>query len=55
MTKAELIEEVSRVVEMTQKDSEAIFDRVARILRRGNNFTPISASSRQFHHDHVFV
>ena len=37
MTKAELIEEVSRVVEMTRKDSEviveAIFDSVVRALR----------------------
>src|SRR5579863_4672868 len=40
MTKAELIEEVSRVVEMTRKDSEviveAIFDSVVRALR-GND------------------
>ena len=40
MTKAELIEEVSRVVEMTRKDSEviveAIFDRVVRALRTGD-------------------
>ena len=40
MTKAELIEEVSRVVEMTRKDSEviieAIFDSVVRALRRGD-------------------
>ena len=39
MTKAELIEEVSRVVEMTRKDSEviveAIFDSVVRALRSG--------------------
>lgn len=39
MTKAELIEEVSRVVEMTRKDSEviveAIFDSVVRALRGG--------------------
>ena len=37
MTKADLIEEVSRVVEMTRKDSEviveAIFDSVVRSLR----------------------
>ena len=37
MTKAELIEEVSRVVEMTRKDSEviveAIFDSIVRSLR----------------------
>ena len=40
MTKAELIEEVSRVVEMTRKDSEviveAIFDSVVRALRGGD-------------------
>ncbi len=40
MTKAELIEEVSRVVEMTRKDSEviveAIFDSVVRALRSGD-------------------
>ena len=40
MTKAELIEEVSRVVEMTRKDSEviveAIFDSVVRSLRTGD-------------------
>ncbi|HEV2198723.1 MAG TPA: HU family DNA-binding protein [Bryobacteraceae bacterium] len=40
MTKAELIEEVSRVVEMTRKDSEviveAIFDSVVRSLRNGD-------------------
>jgi integration host factor subunit beta len=40
MTKAELIEEVSRVVEMTRKDSEviveAIFDSVVRALRTGD-------------------
>jgi integration host factor subunit beta len=40
MTKAELIEEVSRAVEMTQKDSEviieAIFDSVVRALRGGD-------------------
>ena len=39
MTKAELIEEVSRVVEMTRKDSEiiveAIFDSVVRSLKSG--------------------
>ena len=39
MTKAELIEEVSRVVEMTRKDSEviveAIFDSIVRSLRGG--------------------
>ena len=45
MTKAELIEEVSRVVEMTRKDSEviveAIFDSVVRSLRRrGQNRNP---------------
>ena len=37
MTKAELIEEVSKVVEMTRKDSEiiveAIFDSVVRSLK----------------------
>ncbi len=40
MTKADLIEEVSRVVEMTRKDSEviveAIFDSVVRSLRNGD-------------------
>jgi integration host factor subunit beta len=40
MTKADLIEEVSRVVEMTRKDSEviveAIFDSVVRALRSGD-------------------
>ena len=40
MTKADLIEEVSRVVEMTRKDSEviveAIFDSVVRSLRIGD-------------------
>ena len=40
MTKADLIEEVSRVVEMTRKDSEviveAIFDSVVRSLRGGD-------------------
>ena len=40
MTKAELIEEVSRDVEMTRKDSEviveAIFDSVVRALRSGD-------------------
>ena len=40
MTKAELIEEVSRVVEMTRKDSEviveAIFDSVVKSLRTGD-------------------
>lgn len=39
MTKAELVEEVSRVVEMTRKDSEiiveAIFDSVVRSLKSG--------------------
>src|SRR5512147_3280370 len=39
MTKADLIDEVSRVVEMTRKDSEvivdAIFDSVVRSLRTG--------------------
>jgi integration host factor subunit beta len=39
MTKAELIEEVSRVVEMSRKDSEVIvetiFDSVVRALRSG--------------------
>ncbi len=38
MTKADLIEEVSRVVEMTRKESEviveAIFDSIVRSLRR---------------------
>jgi len=40
MTKTELIEEVSRVVEMTRKDSEviveAIFDSVVKALRGGD-------------------
>lgn len=40
MTKADLIEEVSRVVEMTRKDSEviveAIFDSIVRALRNGD-------------------
>ena len=40
MTKADLIEEVSRVVEMTRKDSEviveAIFESVVRSLRNGD-------------------
>ena len=40
MTKAELIDEVSRVVEMTRKDSEviveAIFDSIVRSLRTGD-------------------
>ena len=40
MTKADLIEEVSRVTEMTRKDSEviveAIFDSVVRSLRTGD-------------------
>jgi integration host factor subunit beta len=40
MTKADLIEEVSRVVEMTRKDSEvivdAIFDAIVRSLRAGD-------------------
>src|SRR5712671_876498 len=40
MTKAELIEEVSRVVEMTRKDSEviveAIFDSIVKALRGGD-------------------
>src|ERR1700738_2623200 len=40
MTKAELIEEVSRGVEMTRKDSEviveAIFDSIVRSLRGGD-------------------
>lgn len=39
MTKAELIEEVSRVVEMSRKDSEVIvetiFDSIVRALRNG--------------------
>jgi len=39
MTKAELIEEVSRVVEMSRKDSEVIvetiFDSIVRALRSG--------------------
>ena len=40
MTKADLIEEISRVVEMTRKDSEviveAIFDSIVRSLRDGD-------------------
>lgn len=40
MTKADLIEEVSRVVEMTRKDSEviveSIFDSIVRSLRTGD-------------------
>jgi len=40
MTKAELIEEVSRVVEMSRKDSEVIietiFDSIVRALRSGD-------------------
>ena len=40
LTKADLIEEVSRVVEMTRKDSEviveAIFDSIVRALRTGD-------------------
>src|SRR4030081_2146294 len=40
MTKAELIDEVSRVIEMTRKDSEviveSIFDSVVRALRNGD-------------------
>jgi integration host factor subunit beta len=40
MTKADLIEEVSRVVEMTRKDSEviveSIFDSIVRSLRNGD-------------------
>lgn len=40
MTKADLIEEVSRVVEMTRKDSEviveAVFDSIVRALRAGD-------------------
>lgn len=40
MTKADLIEEVSRVVEMTRKDSEviveAVFDSIVRALRSGD-------------------
>src|SRR5438128_3977790 len=40
MTKADLIEEVSRVVEMTRKESEviveAIFDSIVRSLRTGD-------------------
>jgi len=40
MTKAELIEEVSKVVDMTRKDSEviveAIFDSIVRSLRAGD-------------------
>jgi integration host factor subunit beta len=40
MTKADLIEEVSRVVEMTRKDSEviveAVFDSIVRALKTGD-------------------
>jgi integration host factor subunit beta len=40
MTKAELIEEVSRVVEMTRRESEfiveAIFDSIVKSLRQGD-------------------
>jgi len=40
LTKADLIEEVSRVVDMTRKDSEviveAIFDSIVRALRTGD-------------------
>lgn len=40
MTKADLIEEVSRVVEMTRRDSEviveAIFDAIVKSLRHGD-------------------
>ena len=40
MTKADLIEEISHDIEMTQKDSEmiieAIFDSIVRALRRGD-------------------
>ncbi len=40
MTKADLIEEVSRVVEMTRKDSEviveAVFDSIVKALRTGD-------------------
>ncbi len=40
MTKADLIEEVSRVVDMTRKDAEviveAIFDSIVRALRSGD-------------------
>jgi integration host factor subunit beta len=40
MTKAELVEEVSRVVEMTRKDSdvivETIFDRMVRAIHGGD-------------------
>lgn len=40
MTKADLIEEVSRVVEMTRKESEviveAVFDSIVRALRSGD-------------------
>src|SRR6202045_2680871 len=54
MTKAELIEEDSRVVEMTRKDSEviveAIFDSVVRSLRTGDKIeTRGFGSSRRPH------
>ena len=48
MTKAELIEEVSRVVEMSRKDSEVIvetiFDSVVRALRGGIDIIHITGS-----------
>jgi integration host factor subunit beta len=55
MTKVELIEDVSRAVEMTRKDSEviieAIFDSVVRALRGGDkieiqDLAPISDAPR---------
>ena len=49
MTKAELIEEVSRVVDMTRKDSEviveAILGSVVRALRQGFPFRRFQYSS----------
>ena len=49
MTKAELIEEVSRVVEMTRKDSEviveAIFDSVVNSLEARSRFAASAASA----------
>src|SRR6476659_1330409 len=36
MTKADLIDEVSRLAELTRKDSEVIFDSIVRSLRVGD-------------------
>ena len=61
MTKADLIEEVSRVVEMTRKDSEviveAIFDSIVRSLRGGDKieirgFGSFRTRERQERSDH---